>query len=74
MTRNVAPGPLEPGLAREILDAVAGGFSDQIQFTEEMMRYPSLRGQEHTAQTCFYDALASRSYAMDRWAIDVAEI
>jgi len=74
VTRNVAPGPLEPGLAREILDAVAGGFSDQIQFTEEMMRYPSLRGQEHTAQTCFHDALASRGYAMDRWAIDVAEI
>ena len=74
MTRNVAPGPLEPGLAREILDAVAGGFSDQIQFTEEMMRYPSLRGQEHTAQACFHDALASRGYAMDRWAIDVAEI
>ncbi|SVC72481.1 uncharacterized protein METZ01_LOCUS325335, partial [marine metagenome] len=49
VTRNVAPGPLEPGLAREILDAVASGFSDQIQFTEEMMRYPSLRGQEHTA-------------------------
>ncbi len=38
------------------------------------MRYPSLRGQEHTAQACFYDALASRDYAMDRWAIDVAEI
>ena len=74
MTRNVAPGPLEPGLAREILDAVASGFSDQIQFTEEMMRYPSLRGQEHTAQTCFYDALARRGYSMDRWAIDVAEI
>jgi len=74
VTRNVAPGPLEPGLAREILDAVASGFSDQIQFTEEMMRCPSLRGQEHTAQTCFYDALARRGYSMDRWAIDVAEI
>lgn len=74
MSRNVAPGPLEPGLAREILDAVASGFSGQIQFTEEMMRYPSLRGQEHTAQTCFYDALANRGYGMDRWAIDVAEI
>ena len=74
MTRNVPTGPLEPGLAWEILDAVAGGFSDQIQFTEEMMRYPSLRGQEHTAQTYFYDALASRGYAMDRWAIDVADI
>ncbi len=74
VTRNIAPGPLEAGLAREILDAVASGFSDQIHFTEEMMRYPSLRGQEHTAQACFYDALASRDYAMDRWAIDVAEI
>ena len=74
MTRNVAPGPLEPGLAREIRDAVASGFSDQIQFPEVMMRYPSLRGQEQTAQACFYDALASRDYARDRWAIDVAEI
>jgi len=39
-----------------------------------MMRYPSLRGQEHKAQVCFYDALARRGYSMDRWAIDVAEI
>ena len=67
-------GPLDAGLAREVLDAVASGFTDQVHFTEEMMRYPSLRGQEHTAQACFYDALASRGYAMDRWAIDVAQI
>ena len=63
MTRGFAPGPPDAtGLAREILDAVASGFADQIHFTEEMMRYPSLRGQEHTAQACFHDALASRGY------------
>ena len=33
VTRNIAPGPLEAGLAREILDAVASGYSDQIHFT-----------------------------------------
>ena len=75
MTGGCVPaGPLDAGFAREVLDAVASGFTDQVHFTEEMMRYPSLRGQEHTAQACFYDALASRGYAMDRWAIDVAQI
>ena len=33
VTRNIASGQLEAGLAWEILDVVASGFSDQIHFT-----------------------------------------
>lgn len=62
------------GLSQEILDSVAEGFDAQLGFTTDLMRHPSLRGQEHTAQHAFYDALAERGYEMDRWAIDVSEI
>ena len=33
VTQNIAPGQLEAELAREILDAVTSGFSDQIHLT-----------------------------------------
>ncbi len=38
------------------------------------MRYPSLRGQEHTAQDFLYEQMARRGLTMDRWAIDVEAI
>jgi acetylornithine deacetylase len=65
---------LDPALTARILDAVAEGFDDQIAFTQDLIRHPSLRGQEHTAQDFLFRALAGRGYAMDRWAIDVKEI
>ncbi len=74
MATQYALGPLTPDLTRKILRAVDSGFEKQLGFTMEMMRHPSLRGQEHTAQACFYDALSSRGYEMDRWTIDVAQI
>ena len=61
-------------LASEILGAVEAGFAEQTKFIQDLVRLPSLRGQEHTAQDFMYRALADRGYAMDRWAIDVAEI
>lgn len=65
---------LDPKLADEILAAVDAGFAEQIAWTQDLVRHPSLRGQEHTAQDFIHDALAARGYAMDRWAIDVADI
>ena len=65
---------LDDSLKREILDAVDAGFEAQVAFIQDLVRYPSLRGQEHTAQHFLHDAMASRGLAMDRWAIDVAEI
>jgi acetylornithine deacetylase len=65
---------LDDTLRGRILDAVAEGFDKQIEFTRELVRLPSLRGREHTAQDFLHRALAERGYAMDRWTIDVAEI
>lgn len=65
---------LEDGLAREILAAVDAGFEKQTEFTSELIRFPSLRGQEHTAQDFLFGEMRARGWAMDRWAIDVAEI
>jgi len=61
-------------LTAQILQAVDAGFEDQIVLTEELIRFPSLRGQEHTAQDFLFDQLKRRGLAMDRWAIEVADI
>lgn len=61
-------------IADDILAAVADGFDDQVAFTGELVSFPSLRGQEHAAQALLHDAMAARGLAVDRWAIDVAEI
>jgi acetylornithine deacetylase len=71
---STPPAALDESLATEIMAAVESGFDDQIAFTQDLVRYPSLRGQEHTAQAFVYESLAERGYAMDRWAIDVSEI
>ena len=68
------PGQLDSKLSRQILDAVAGGFESQLGFTMDLMRQPSVRGQESGAQALMYAALESRGYQMDRWAIDIDEI
>ncbi|WP_119165086.1 ArgE/DapE family deacylase [Algihabitans albus] len=65
---------LDPALARDILAAVEQGFETQIAFTQDLIRLPSLRGQEQTAQDFMHRALAERGYALDRWAIDVEQI
>ncbi len=76
MTANHPPegAPPDPKLAEEILASVAEGFAEQVAFTEELIRLPSLRGQEQTAQDFMHRALAERGYALDRWVIDVEEI
>jgi len=65
---------LDEKLAADILAAVAEGFEDQVAFTRELVRFPSLRGQEHTAQDFVFRALGERGLAMDRWSIAVADI
>ena len=65
---------LDETLAADILESVDAGFGKQIEFTQSLVRYPSQRGHEHTAQDFVYRELASRGYAMDRWSINVDEI
>jgi len=66
--------PLDETQRQATLDAVDAGFEEQIAFTQELVRHPSLRGREHTAQDFLYDALRARGYALDRWTIDPEEI
>ena len=65
---------LDEPLAADILAVVEDNFELQVAFTQELVRFPSLRGHEHTAQDFLHDEMARRGLAMDRWAIDVAEI
>lgn len=65
---------LDEKLSEEILAAVDAGFQKQVAFTQDLVRFPSLRGQEHTAQDWIFERLKERDLAMDRWTIDVADI
>ncbi len=66
--------PLSPELSARIVDAVDAGFDDQIAMTQEMIRFPSLRGMEHPVQDYVYRALRDRGMAMDRFEMDEAAI
>ncbi|PJK31322.1 ArgE/DapE family deacylase [Minwuia thermotolerans] len=65
---------VEAALKERILAEVEQGFDAQVKFTQDLVRFPSQRGQEHTAQDFLYRAFAERDLAMDRWSIDVGEI
>ncbi|HZZ02707.1 ArgE/DapE family deacylase, partial [Paraburkholderia sp.] len=60
--------------AQRILDAVDARFNAQLGFTQDLVRYPSLRGAEHTAQDFLFEAMRSRGLAMDRWRVDIDAI
>jgi acetylornithine deacetylase len=64
----------EADLTRRILAAVDAAFAAQVEFTAELVRHPSVRGAEQTAQDFMARALRERGYAVDRWRIDVDEL
>ncbi|MDP6563828.1 MAG: ArgE/DapE family deacylase [Alphaproteobacteria bacterium] len=57
-----------------IRNAVDEGFDEQLQFTAELVKFPSRRGQEHTAQDFMAREMRERGLAVDRWRIDVEQI
>ena len=59
---------------KKIQDAVDLGFDKQIEFTQELVRYPTQRGQEHTAQEFMAGAMRERDLPVDRWTIDIEDI
>ncbi|MCG8694348.1 MAG: ArgE/DapE family deacylase [Minwuiales bacterium] len=64
----------DEGKKAAILDAVDAAFDDQVEFTRDLVRFPSQRGQEHTAQDFMYEAMRKRGLTMDRWTIDIDAI
>jgi len=65
---------LDPSLAQQILAAVDAGFEEQVAFTEELIRFPSLRGAEKPAQDFIHKALEERGYDTRTFQIDVEKI
>lgn len=61
---------LDQSLRHRILAAVEAGFAEQIAFTQDLIRFNSVRGAEHTCQDFVFRALRDRGYAMDRFAMD----
>jgi acetylornithine deacetylase len=65
---------LDPALVDQIVTSVKEGMAEQLDFLQALVRFPSVRGQEHTAQDFLFQALRSRGLAMDRWQINVRDI
>jgi acetylornithine deacetylase len=61
---------LDATLQKKILASVDAGFAEQIAFTEELIRFGSVRGAEHVCQDYVYRALRSRGYVIDRFEMD----
>ena len=74
MSDTSSPGALDAVTAAAISDAVDTGFDEQIAFLQELVRRPSIRGQEHLAQDLMFEAMAARGYAMDRWLTNPDDI
>ncbi|CAN5613128.1 ArgE/DapE family deacylase [soil metagenome] len=62
--------PLDPDIAAQIASAVDDGFEAQLGLTQDLMRFPSLRGAEHAVQDFVFRAMRERGYAVDRFAMD----
>jgi acetylornithine deacetylase len=61
---------LDAELSTQISGSVAAGFEEQIAFTQDLVRFPSTRGNEHTVQDHMARAMRERGFALDRFAID----
>ncbi|PPF80888.1 acetylornithine deacetylase [Pseudoclavibacter sp. RFBJ3] len=66
--------PLSDEQRQRILDAVDAAFDQQVAFTQELVRHPSLRANESSAQDLLYGAMAGRGLTMDRWELDPVEL
>ena len=58
----------------DVMKAVDEGFDDQMAFIGELVRFPSVRGQEQTAQDFMAREMAARGLGVDRWKINVEDI
>jgi len=66
--------PLDPALRDSIAASVEAGFAEQVAFTQVLVRFASLRGQEHAIQDFVFRSLRDRGFAVDRFAMDRAAI
>ncbi len=65
---------MDEKLSKDIIAAVDAGFDAQVKLTADLTAFPSLRGQEATAQDFMADQYRRRDLKVDRWQIDVDDI
>ena len=65
---------LDNKIVKKIVAAVDTAFEEQLAFTQELVRFPTQRGQEHVAQEFMAQAMHDRGLPVDRWTIDLEDI
>jgi acetylornithine deacetylase len=65
---------LDQQLQAQIIQSVKDNLANQLAFTQDLVKFPSVRGQEHTAQDYLFQQMKQRGLTMDRWQIDVNDI
>jgi acetylornithine deacetylase len=60
----------DTSLRDKIAASVEAGFAEQIAYTQELVRFASVRGAEHAIQDYVFRTFRSRGYAMERFAMD----
>ncbi|WP_373504127.1 ArgE/DapE family deacylase [Aestuariivirga sp.] len=61
---------IDQSLRDRLTNSVAAGFPGQVSFTQDLVRMPSTRGNEHTVQDYMARALRSRGMDVDVFAMD----
>ena len=59
----------DPALLDRLRHAVAAGFDRQTAFLADLVRFPSVRGQEAPLQDWIARQLAARGYSVDRYTL-----
>src|SRR5258708_6611855 len=65
---------LDTDLTTRIMKAVDNGFDEQVALTAELVKFPSVRGAEHTAHEFLSREMGRRGLAVDRWQIALDDI
>ena len=66
MTQNTTPTEI----SSKIRAAVKAGFAKQTEFTQQLVRFPSTRGNEHTVQDFMAREMRRRGLAVDVFGMD----
>src|ERR1044072_1016582 len=65
---------IEYDLRDRIIASVKEGFAEQIEFTKALVRFPSIRGEDHAIQDFVIRSFRDEGLALDRFSMDRAAI
>ena len=68
------PSALDDRLSERIRQAVDEGFEEQVAFTADLVRAPSLMGNEAGAQNLMERGMRELGLEVDRWRLDAARL